>query len=81
MANTTYQSPVISNANQRRIAYETAIELFQHLATATAASPYNGINIVTLDFSVTAANRVTLTTSDPIPDFAARFPGRLTLVP
>lgn len=78
MANTTYQSPVIAapNAAAKRVtAYDTAIVLLQHIRDLTGG--YN-IDLVQLDVFITTPQRITVTTTNPIPDLAERFPGKLT---
>lgn len=67
MANSVYQSPalVAPNAAQKRVtAYTNLIVFLQHLFAATGG--YGG-DFVSIDFSLTAANIVTLVVTQLIP--------------
>jgi hypothetical protein len=77
MPNATYQSPVIAAPNlatKRLAAYDGVIVLLQHIRDV--AGGYN-MDIVSLDFGITTAQRITFTTSAVIPpaQLAIRFPG------
>lgn len=74
MANATYQTPIINTQPKREAAYEGAIVILQHLKAQTGG--YN-LDLVSLDFSVTAANRITFTTTGQLPpaQLEGRFPG------
>lgn len=74
MANATYQTPIINDPDKRAAAYTGAIVIFEHLRAQTGG--YN-LDIVSLDNGVTAPNRVTFTTTGPLPpaQLQGRFPG------
>lgn len=64
MANATYQSPVINTQAKRTLAYDSLSVLIVHIQNQTGG--YN-FDIVSIDFNVTTANRITITVSAPIP--------------
>jgi hypothetical protein len=74
MAAATYQTPIINTQDKRTAAYTGAIVILEHLKAQTGG--YN-LDLVSLDFSVTAANRITFTTTGPLPasQLSDRFPG------
>jgi hypothetical protein len=59
MANTTYQSPQITNQAQRRTAYNLLSSLLDHLEAL-------GIDLVSINVS-SAPVRVTIVLDDPLP--------------
>lgn len=78
MANTTYQSPVIAAPNlpaKKALVYEKLAELISHIQAGTGGYT---MDLVSADFGVTTAQRVTIVVTDPLPQ-VARY--NLTLVP
>lgn len=78
MANTTYQSPVINTAAKRSAVYDAAAVLLQHVGPQTGGYT---LDLVSMDFGVTVAQRLTVTLSNPLPSQAALDKYNLTLVP
>jgi hypothetical protein len=80
VANTTYQSPVIANPNvalKRIAAYDALATLIQHVKAGTGGYT---MELVSADFGVTTAQRVTVTLTNPLPDQVQIDRYNLTLV-
>lgn len=70
MANTTYISPLIVAPNlliKRASAYDALSVLVAHLRERTGGYT---MDIVSIDFNVSNANRITITLTNPLPDQA-----------
>jgi hypothetical protein len=78
VANTTYQSPVINTAPKRVAAYDALSILLAHIRAGTGGYT---MDIVTLDFGITTAQRITLTLTDPLPSQAQIDRYGVTAVP
>lgn len=77
MAQTSYVSPTFAAGNEavKQVVYAKIQELSAHLAARTGGYT---MDLVSIDYGITAANRVTVTVSDPLPQ-VARY--NLTQVP
>lgn len=81
MANTTYQSPVIAAPNlaaKRKAAYEALTVLFLHIREGTGGYT---MDLVSVDFGITTAQRITVVLTAPLPDQVQVDRYNLTLVP
>jgi hypothetical protein len=65
LAQTTYQSPIIDTAPKRTLAYDSLSTLFQHLRAGTGGYT---MDLVSADFGLTVAQRVTLVLTDQLPN-------------
>lgn len=80
MANVTYQSPVIAAPNlaaKKRAAYDALSVLLAHLRETTGGYT---MDLVSADFGVTTAQRITIVLTAALPDQAQIDRYNLTLV-
>jgi hypothetical protein len=77
MANAVYQSPSITTQAQKKAALISAAVLFEHLAAGTGGYT---VDYVQSDFGITAANKLTITLTGPLPDAAQTTRYNLTQI-
>lgn len=68
MAITTYITPIIAAPNlpaKKQIAYSKLQELIQHIMAGTGGYT---MDLISADFSVTNAQRITVVLTDPLPN-------------